>query len=276
MAIPKYLSEEIVKLIYAHTSNNQNNNSGSVTIEFTDACNLDYGIQLETITPKNPELPSGPFSGIRNYYENPSGSYFEEFVINLNTPVFGGVCGDIIPLYVMQIFDMTDDSTLSMYIGNGDIEFSANEITGDGNAGAQITTRGFNANYSDSLGSTDISVSSFYGSMSKSDYLSGLNSGLEVYTKYFNLRTNDPLSATNIGLYSQDLGFGNYRISLQGDTTLPVIPQNAFIGITVDNVAELVKVSMLVPEFADAAAAQLAGYSANDVFRTGEILKIIP
>lgn len=247
--------------------------------QFTDADGFDYGTTFEEYTSSYPELGGSTIVGGGTYYKdpNPGGSYYEDFVLNLNTPQFGGDGTSLIPIWLKYINDSVNFVNMTMSASQGDMQFVTQNTLTTGRGGVLVDDNGVDLYFSNSVDSTQASIALNSNNININSTNNDATSAtaMTISASAISMQWNDPLSditnyisVENIGT-SVEMGFYGNIISTGSNGYFRMILDPA-------DVAQPLRFNITgLNSYADEATAKLAGLNVGDLFLIGTALNVV-
>jgi len=248
--------------------------TGLREFESTDNFGYNYGTQFEEFTTDFLEFPGTTVEGSGTYYRDPlTGSFYNDFFFNLNTPAFGGDGSSLEPVWIKTLFNGNNFTDMYMFPyeftvisenafnerGEIDIESTSAQLSINNNS-TYISQLYLNDNGLYLSANNIINESSNFNllynsiSLKYDNFISGINTGIDIYEssgiQYTALSTNN---------FAQ-LAIGSF--SIIADPT---------------SVAQPIKINILgIKTYVDLAAAVADGLTQGDLFISGNVLNIVP
>ena len=243
--------------------------------QFTDEFGYNYGTKFKTFESDFYVFPSTisvETPGV--YYKDPvAGTYYEDFIFNLNVPAFGGDGSTLFPAYIKSIFDGT--YYLDIVIAVGTIEMHVENLASD-NSRIQIEYDSININTTVGSINTGVFSSSFSSGISFQDSISGQTSLLSVSATETSLKANDITAQTDVGIDIQDTS-GVKIVSMNANNIAQSYTAGFNIYADPTDATQPVRLNISgLKTYVDLAAAQADGLLSGDLFIVGNILNIVP
>ena len=241
---------------------------------FTDDFGYNYGTEFEEFTTDFLQFPDTTVEGFGTYYRDPlTGTFYNDFVFNLNTPDFGGNGSSLVPVWVKTLFNGNYYTDMYMF----PYEFTV------------ISENAFNEQGSLDLNSSSCQISidnngTFFTQLYLNDSAISLTSNNNTSNKASLLTlANDSIVFKHTDSFSVNNGIdmyesaGIYYTSFLSSNIAQLA--NSAITFITDPTSSTQPIKLNISgikAYANLAAATADGLTTGDIFRIGETLSIVP
>lgn len=242
--------------------------------EFDDEFGYKYGTEFEEFTTDFLEFPGTTVQGPGTYYNDPlTGTFYNDFVFNINTPTFGGDGSSLQPVWVKTLFN--GNSVTNMYLFPYEFTvFSENAFNEEGTIEVEPNSLELSINNNGTYFS-QIYLNDTGLYLSANDNINGLNSVLTLLTDSITFKHDNVIGInTGIDIYESA---GIYNTSLSTNN----VAQLAYGAFTIiadpTSVTQPIKMNITgIKTYIDLASAVSDGLTQGDLFIVGNVLNIVP
>jgi hypothetical protein len=241
---------------------------------FTDNFGYNYGTEFEEFTTDFLQFPDITVEGPGTYYRDPlTGTFYNDFVFNLNTPDFGGDGSSLEPAWVKTIFNGNSFTDMYMFPYEFTV-ISENAFNEQGElnlnpSSCEISIDNNNTFFTQLyLNDSAIYLSAYNNTSNRASLLTLENDSISFKHTEFSIVNNGIDMYESAGIYYTSFLSSNIAQSATSAITFITDPTSSTQPIKL-NISG-------IKAYANLAAATADGLTTGDIFRIGETLSIVP
>lgn len=251
---------------------------------FTDPGGHPYGTSFETISSEYSEL-GGAFTqeGFGTYYRDANtDTYYEDFVINVNSVQLGGDWSTFIPIYLKILNDVANDSIHKFIMGQSETELSVTDILQTIGSNIQIQSNSTYISTYDTITNlyTGLTSGNTFAEIYVNNSTSGADNRMTVQDELLNIYSqNTVVPDVETGFKIDAIIPGGAARITEMYTDIPSTVSTGWIRIISDPTDILQPLRFNIrglQAYANAGAAAAAGLQSNDLFLIGTALNVVP
>jgi len=278
MALPKYLEQEIVKLIYAHKNDLLSEVTNGQAVEFVDVYGYKYGTQFEDFSTDFYQFGPATLEGTGTYYKDTStGTYYEDFFFNLDVPFFAGDGSSLVPTHIKSIFDSINNYGSGTYHFGGGITMEAFDNNAFQSSTLEVFYNGIQLQTDDSVISSYLSLDSGGTYFGNSNNVTGNYSDLTISENQATLFVNTGASIGATGQIEIYEKLGVLRTNVSAYNATQAIDGFFQIIANPTDTVQPIRFRMSgLKSYATLLDATTDGLLPGDLFIIGSVINIVP